>query len=110
MWSVNPSIERSCGFLRTNNQVWLLQFYLPNLTVSGRNNIQSGLEHHFSHFSRKALNNLTGRLQNALRHCPVLADAIAPQLVRNGKCEVVDGRLSRLVFQEVSNTEPSEYL
>ena len=40
----------------------------------------------FSHFSRKAwsiLNNLTGRSRHSPRHCPVSADAIAFQLVRN---------------------------
>ena len=42
----------------------------------------------FSHSSRKAwsiLNNLTGRSRHSPRHCPVSADAIASQLVRNGK-------------------------
>ena len=42
----------------------------------------------FSHSDRKAwsiLNNLTGRLQHSPHHCPVSADAIASQLVRNGK-------------------------
>ena len=47
----------------------------------------------FSHSRQKAwsiLNNLTGRLRNSSRHCPVSADAIAPQLVRNGKYEMSD--------------------
>ena len=60
----------------------------------------------FSHSSRKAwsiLNNLTGRSRHSPRHCPVSADAIASQLVRNGKYEAVDRKSSRLVFQEVSN-------
>ena len=60
----------------------------------------------FSHSSRKAwsiLNNLTGRSRHSLRHCPVSADAIASQLVRNGKYEAVDRKSSRLVFQEVSD-------
>ena len=60
----------------------------------------------FSHSSRKAwsiLNNLTGRSRHSPRHCPVLADAIASQLVRNGKYEAVDLKSSRLVFQEVSD-------
>ena len=60
----------------------------------------------FSHSSRKAwsiLNNLTGRSRNSPRHCPVSADAIASQLVRNGKYEAVDRKSSRLVYQEVSN-------
>ena len=58
----------------------------------------------FSHFSRKAwsiLNNLTGRSRQSPRHCPVSADAIAFQLVRNGKYEAVDCKSSRLVFQKV---------
>ena len=60
----------------------------------------------FSHSSRKAwsiLNNLTGRSRHSPRHCPVSADVIASQLVRNGKYEAVDRKSSRLVFQEVSD-------
>ena len=60
----------------------------------------------FSHSSRKAwsiLNNLTGRSRHSPRHCPVSADAIASQLVRNGKYEAVDRNSSRLVSQEVSD-------
>ena len=60
----------------------------------------------FSHSSRKAwsiLNNLTGRSRHSSRHYPVLADAIASQLVRNGKYEAVDRKSSRLVSQEVSD-------
>ena len=60
----------------------------------------------FSHSSRKAwsiLNNLTGRSRHSPRHCPVSADAIASQLVRNGKYEAVDRKSSRLVSQEVSD-------
>ena len=59
----------------------------------------------FSHSSRKAwsvLNNLTGRSRHSPRHCPVSADAIASQVIRNGKYEAVDRKSSRLVFQEVS--------
>ena len=58
----------------------------------------------FSHSSRKAwsiLNNLTGRSGHSPRHCPVSANAIASQLVRNGKYEDVDRKSYRLVFQEV---------
>ena len=61
----------------------------------------------FSHSSRKAwsiVNNLTGRFRHLTpRHCPVLADAIASQLVKSGKYEAVDRKSSRLVSQEVSN-------
>ena len=49
------------------------------------------------------MNNLTGRSRHYPRHSPVSADAIASQLVRNGKYEVVDCKLSRLVSQEVSD-------
>ena len=55
----------------------------------------------FSHSSCKAwnvLNNLTGRSRHSSRHFPVSADAIASQLVRNGRYES-----SRLVSQKVSN-------
>ena len=60
----------------------------------------------FSHSSRKAwsiLNKLTGRSRHSPPHCPVSADAIASQLVRNGKYEAVDRKSSRLVSQEVSD-------
>ena len=60
----------------------------------------------FSHSSRKAwsiLNNVTGRSPHSPRLCPVSANAIASQLVRNGKYEAVDRKSSRLVFQEVSD-------
>ena len=60
----------------------------------------------FSHSSRKALsilNNLTGRSRHSPRHCPASANAIASQLVRNGKYEAVDHKSSRLVFQEMSD-------
>ena len=60
----------------------------------------------FSHSSRKAwsiLNNLTGRSRHCPRHCPVSADPIASQLVRNGKYEAVDHKSSRLVSQEMSD-------
>ena len=49
------------------------------------------------------LNNLTGRSRHSPRHFPISADAIASQLVRNGKYEAVDRKSSRLVFQEVSD-------
>ena len=48
------------------------------------------------------MNNLTGRSRHSPRHCPVSANAIASQLVRNGKYETVDHKSSRLVYQEVS--------
>ena len=51
----------------------------------------------FSHFSRKAssiLNNPSGRSRHSPRHCPVSADVIASQLVRNRKYEAVDRKPS----------------
>ena len=60
----------------------------------------------FSHSSRKAwsiLNNLTGRSRHSPRHRLVSANAIASQLVRNGKYEAVDRKSSRLVFEKVSD-------
>ena len=47
----------------------------------------------FSHSSRKALsilNNLTGRLRRSPCHCAVSANAIASQLIRNGRYEGID--------------------
>ena len=49
------------------------------------------------------MNNLTGRSRHSPRHCLVSTEAIASQLVRNGKYEAVDRKSSRLVFQEVSD-------
>ena len=49
------------------------------------------------------MNNLTGRSRHSPRHCPVSANAIASQLIRNGKYEAVDRKTYRLVFQEVSD-------
>ena len=60
----------------------------------------------FSHSSRKAwsiLNNLSGRSLHSSRHCPVSADAIACQLVRNGRSDDVNRESSRFVSQEVSD-------
>ena len=60
----------------------------------------------FSRSSRKAwsiLNNFTSRSRHSPRHCPLSANAIASQLVRNGRYEAVDHKLSRLVSQKVSD-------
>ena len=46
---------------------------------------------------------MTGRSRQSPRQCPVSADAIASQLVKNGKYEGVNRRSSRLVLQEVSD-------
>ena len=60
----------------------------------------------FLHSSRKAwstLNNLTGRSRHSPRHCAVSANAIASQLIGNGRYEGIDGESSRLISQEVSD-------
>ena len=107
MQSVNPSTKPFCSLLRETTQVWLLQLCLPSLTESGGIDgpKQFGaltshtlVERHWS-----ILNNLTGRSRHSPRHCPVSADAIASELVRNGKYEAVDHKSSRLVSQEVSD-------
>ena len=59
----------------------------------------------FSHSSKawSILNNLTGRLRCSPRHCTVSANAIASQLIRNGRYESIDRESSRLISQEVSD-------
>ena len=112
MQSVNPSIKLSCSLFRETTQVWLLQLCLPTLTgsegIDGPRLFGASIPPNidFSHSSRKAWsiwNNLTGRSRHSPRHCPVSADAIAFQLVRNGKYEAVDRKSSRLVSQEESD-------
>ena len=49
------------------------------------------------------MNNLTGRSRHSPRHCPVSANAIVSQLVRNGKYEAVDRKSSPLVYQKMSD-------
>ena len=52
----------------------------------------------FSHSSRKAsniLNNLTDRSRLSPRHCAISANAIASQLIRNGRYEDIDRESSR---------------
>ena len=105
MQSVNPSIKPFCSVLMETTPAWLLQLCLPSLTENG--GIHGPRQFRALTFSRKAssiLNNLTGRSRHSPRHCPVSADAIASQLVRNGKYESVDRKSSRLVVsQEVSD-------
>ena len=107
MQSVNPSIQCFCSLLRETNQVWLLQLYQRNLTGSAERCWSETVQSiDFLHSSRKAwgiLNNLTSSLRHSPRHCTVSANAIASQLVRNGKYEIVDCKSSRLVSQEVSD-------
>ena len=106
MQSVNISIKPFCSLLRETIQVWLLQLCLPSLTQIGGIDGPKQFGALPLHTSRKALsilNNLTGRSRHSPRHCLVLADAIASQLVRNGKYEAVDHKSSRLVSREVSD-------
>ena len=60
----------------------------------------------FSHSSRLAwntINNLTGRSRQVPRQCPVSANAIASQLVKNGKYEGASRESTRLVLHELSD-------
>ena len=104
---MNPSIKPFCSFLRETTRAWVLQLCLPKLDRKRRNRWSEAVQSiDFSHSSRNAwsiLNNLTGRSRHSSRHCPVSADAIASQLVRNGKYEAVDCKSSRLVSQKVSD-------
>ena len=49
------------------------------------------------------IDQFTGRSRHSPRHCPVSADAIASQLVRNGRYDGVNFKSSRFVSQEVSD-------
>ena len=58
----------------------------------------------FAHFSRKTwniLNNVTGRSRRSPRHCAVSANAIASQLIGNGRYKGIDRESSRLISQDV---------
>ena len=64
----------------------------------------------FSPSNRKAwsiLNNLTGGSRHSPRHCPISADAIVSQLVRNGRYEAADRKSSRLCL--VSHLAGSDF-
>ena len=105
MQSVNPSIKPFCSLLRETTQAMAATALLAKLDRKRRDRWSEAVRSiDFSHSNRKAwsiLNNLTGRSRHSPRHCPVSADAIASQLVRNGKYEAVDRKSSRLVSQEV---------
>ena len=107
MQSVNPSIKPFCSLFRETTQVWLLQLCLPSLTesggIDGLKQFRALISHTLVEKHWIILNNLTGRSQHSPCHCPILADAIASQLVRNGKYKAVDRKSSRLVFQGVSD-------
>ena len=102
MQTVNLSIKPFCSLLRETTQA-----LLAKLDRKQRDRWSEAVRSiDFSHFSRKAwsiLNNLTGRSRHSPRHCLVSANVIASQLARNGKCEAVDHKSSRLVSQEVSD-------
>ena len=105
--SANPSIKPFCSLLRETTQAWLLQLCLPSLTESGGIDGPKQFGALTSHTLVKKRgvfwNNFTGRSRHSPRHCPVSADAIASQLVRNGKYEAVNRKSSRLVYEKVSD-------
>ena len=110
MQSVNPSIKFFCSLLRERtlaSSSLAATALLVKLDRKRRDQWSEAVPSiEFSHSSPKAwsiLNNLTGRSRHSPRHCPVSADAIASQLVRNGKYEAVDRKSSPLVSQEVSD-------
>ena len=60
----------------------------------------------FSHSIRVAwntLNNLTGWSRQSIYQCPDSSNAIASQLVKNGKYEVANREISRFIMQELSD-------
>ena len=60
----------------------------------------------FSHSSRKGwrtINKLTGRSGRSSRICPVSANAIASQLVKNGPHKTSDRESTRLVNKQLSD-------
>ena len=107
MQSVNPFIKPFCSLLREDDSSLAATALLDKLDRKWRDRWSEAVRTiDFSHSSRKAwsiLSNFTGRSRHSPRHCLVSADAIASQLVRNGKYEAVDRKSSRLVFQEVSD-------
>ena len=106
MQSVNPSIKTFLQSPQGDDLSLAATSLLAKLDRNRRDRWSEAVRSiDFSHSSRKAwsnLNNHTGRSRHSPRHCPVSADAIASQLVRNGKYEAVDRKSSRLVSQEVS--------
>ena len=56
---------------------------------------------HSTRVARSTLNNLTGRSRQFPHQCPVLANAIASQLVTNGKYEGANQKISRSIMQEL---------
>ena len=107
MQSVNPSIKPFLQSPQGDDSSLAATALLAKLDRKRRDRWSEAVwSIDFSHSSRKAwsiLNNLTDRSRHSPRHCPVSADAIASQLVRNRKYEGVYRKPSRLVFQEVSD-------
>ena len=102
---MNPSTKLFCSLLSETTQVWLLQLCLPSLTesegIDGPRQFVALTSHTLVKKPWSFVNNFNGRSRHSLRHCPVSADAIASQLVRNGKYEAVDCKSFRLVDQHV---------
>ena len=105
--SVRPSTKRFCNLLLGDQSSRAATALITWLDKKRRDRWSEAVRNiDFSHSSRKAwstINNFTGRSRNSPRHCPVSANAIAAQLVRNGKYEGVDRKSSRLISQEVSD-------
>ena len=104
MQSVNPCIKPFCSLLRNTTlaATALLAKFARNGGIDGPRKFGALISHTLVE-KRKVFNKLTGRSRHSPRHCPISADAIASQLVRNGKYEAVDHKSSRLVYQEVSD-------
>ena len=67
----------------------------------------------FSHSTRKAwrtINKLTGRSGSSFYQCPVSANSIASQLVKNGAHRTGDRKSTRLVNKEQSDQWRSQHL
>ena len=101
MQIVNPSIKPFCSLLRETTQAWLLQLCLPSLTetegIDGSRQFGALTSHTLVEKHRVSCTTLLvghNTLFVTLRHCPVSADAIASQLVRNGKYKAVDHKSS----------------
>ena len=107
MQSVNPSIKTFLQFPQGDDSSLAATALLAKLDRKRRDRWSEAVRSiDFSHSSRKAwsiLNNLTGRSRHSPRQCSVSADAIASQLVRNGRYEVFDRKSSRLISQKVSD-------
>ena len=80
---------------------------LARLDRKRRNRFSEAVQNiDFSHSSRVAwrtLYNLTGRSRQSPRQCPVSANAFDSQLVKNGKYEGANRKISRFLIQELSD-------